>query len=549
MADPETRSPQGAEHASRKDALLQAGMVLSSELSLAAVLRRIVQTATEICGARYGALGVLGADGRIAEFVTIGVDEETRRAIGHYPTGGGVLGALIEDARPLRLTNIADDPRSVGFPPHHPPMRSFLGAPVKALGRVYGNIYLAEKQGAAEFTEQDEEDLVVLATQAGVAVANAHLYEETRRRERWLDAVGEISTAILAGSDSSEVLTLAAARARELAGADLATIAVRATDGSWFVNQAATGDLADELLGLRFPVDGSISGDAIRKREPQVLADASADERVDQPVVRLGSVGPAVVVPMTAQGEAFGTLTVANRAPGRTFTDEDIRVVASFADQASIALEYGRAQEQLKRLVVMEDRERIAKELHDGVIQSLFAVGMGLQGTAMIAEDEISARIEGAVNELDRVIRDLRNYIFGLRPGILADRQLGEALRELAEDFAQKSGVTVAVDIDDRVAAELGSKAADIVQMTREALSNVGRHADAVTCRVQLRFSATGGAMLEIDDDGRGFDPAAARGSGNGLGNLEHRAESLGGTLAMKSEPGEGTTVCVTLPL
>ena len=538
-----------AMRASRKDVLLQAGLALSSDLSLSAVLRRIVQTAADISGARYGALGVLGPDGRIAEFVTVGIDEETRRAIGHYPTGGGVLGALIEEAKPLRLANIADDPRSVGFPPNHPPMRSFLGAPVKALGRVYGNIYLAEKQGAAEFTQEDEEDLVVLATQAGVAIANAHLYEQTRRRERWLDAVGEISAAILAGNASSEVLTLVAARARELAGADLATIAIRTADGSWFVNQAATGDLTSELLGLRFPVEGSISGDAIRKREPQVLADASADERVDQPVVRLGSIGPALVVPMAAQGEAFGTLTVANRAPGTTFADDDIRIVASFADQASIALEYGRAQDQLKRLVVMEDRERIAKELHDGVIQSLFAVGMGLQGTAMIASDEISARIESAVNELDRVIRDLRNYIFGLRPGILADRQLSEALRDLAEDFAEKSGVTAVVEIDDRVAAELGSKAADVVQMTREALSNVGRHAEAATCRVQLRFGDDGAAVLEIDDDGRGFDPAAARETGNGLGNLQQRAEAVGGALEMQSEPGDGTTIRVTIPL
>jgi signal transduction histidine kinase len=546
VGDQET--PRGA--ASRKDVLLQAGLALSSDLSLPALLRRIVRTAADISGARYGALGVLGPDGRIAEFVTVGIDEETRRAIGHYPTGGGVLGALIADARPLRLANISDDPRSVGFPPNHPPMRSFLGAPVQALGRVYGNIYLAEKQGAAEFTEEDEEDLVILATQAGVAVANAHLYEETRRRERWLDAVGEITASILAGTASSEVLTLAATRARELAGADLATIAVRETDGSWFVNRAAAGDLADELLGLRFPVEGSISGDAIRAREPQVLADASADERVDQPVVRLGTVGPALVVPMSAQGQAFGTLTVANRAPGRVFTEDDIRVVASFAGQASIALEYGRAQDQLKRLVVMEDRERIAKELHDGVIQSLFAVGMGLQGTAMAAGDEaLSARIETAVNELDRVIRDLRNYIFGLRPGILADRQLGEALRDLAEDFAEKTGVTAVVDIDDRVAAELGSKAADVVQMTREALSNVGRHAEAVTCRVQLRFGNDERAVLEIDDDGRGFDPAAARDSGNGLANLATRAEALGGTLELHSEPAEGTTVRVTIPL
>jgi len=372
----------------RDHALIEAGMILASELALDAVLQRIVELAVEITGARYGALGVLTPDGRaIEEFITVGVTPEERKAIGDPPVGHGVLGLLIEEVGPLRLPDIGADPRSVGFPPNHPPMRSFLGAPVVARSRVFGNIYLTEKRDAPEFTEEDEAALIVLATQAGVAVENARLYEETQRQHR-----------------------------------------------------------------------------------------------------------------------------------------------------------------ELERLSVLDDRERIAKELHDGVIQSLFAVGMGLQGTAALAQDEeIGRRIDDAVAEIDRSIRDLRNYIFGLRPGILADRQLDQALRELGAEFEARTGVVTVVDIDDRLAAELASRAGDLVQLTREALSNVGRHAKATTCRVSLRRGESGLAVLEIDDDGTGFDPEVSP-AGMGLANLRDRVAALGGDLSIDGTGGDGTTVRLTLP-
>jgi signal transduction histidine kinase len=372
----------------RDHALIEAGMILASELSLDAVLQRIVELAVEIADARYGALGVLTPDGRaIEEFITVGVTPEERAAIGDPPVGHGVLGLLIKEVGALRLPDIGADPRSVGFPPNHPPMRSFLGAPVVARGRVFGNIYLTEKRDAPEFTEEDEAALIVLATQAGVAVENARLYEETQRQHR-----------------------------------------------------------------------------------------------------------------------------------------------------------------ELERLSVLEDRERIAKELHDGVIQSLFAVGMGLQGTAALAQDEeLERRIDDAVAEIDRSIRDLRNYIFGLRPGILADRQLDQALRELGAEFEARTGVVTVVDIDDRLAAELASRAGDLVQLTREALSNVGRHAKATTCRVSLRRGEGGLAVLEIDDDGVGFDPEVSP-EGMGLANLRDRVAALDGDLSIDSMDGEGTTVLITLP-
>ena len=367
--------------------LIEAGMTLASELSLDAVLNRIVELAVELTDAGYGALGVLAPDGRsIEEFITVGISAEERAAIGDPPVGHGLLGALIRDARPMRISDIAADPRSHGFPPNHPAMRSLLGAPVTGRGTVFGNIYLTDKQGEETFDEEDERVLVVLAAQAAIAVENARLYDETQRSAR-----------------------------------------------------------------------------------------------------------------------------------------------------------------ELRRLEVLEERERIAKELHDGVIQSLFAVGMNLQSVATMSGDPDTARrLESAVDDVDRAIRDLRNYIFGLRPGILADRQLDQALTELAGEFGSRTGVVTVVEIDAEVAAELSSRAADVVQLVREALSNVGRHGEATTCRVSLRREAEG-VVLEVDDDGRGFDVDLTS-WGMGLRNLRARVESLGGAFEIGSVLGEGTTVRVTLP-
>jgi len=367
--------------------LIDAGMALASELSLESVLQRIVELAVELTGARYGALGVLGPDGAsITSFITVGITDEERAALGDPPTGHGLLGALIHDARPIRIPDIAADPRSVGFPPHHPPMRSLLGVPIAGRGKTFGDVYLTDKQGAEAFDEEDERVLLVLAAQAAVAVENARLIDEAERNAR-----------------------------------------------------------------------------------------------------------------------------------------------------------------ELRRLEVLEDRERIAKELHDGVIQSLFAVGMSLQGLATRSADpETQERLDLAVEDVDRAIRDLRNYIFGLRPGILADRQLDQAIRDLATEFGERSGVITVVEIDGDVAAALASLAGDVVQLVREALSNVERHGAATTCRVTLR-GTDDGVLLEVDDDGRGFDVDLAT-WGMGIENLRDRVEALGGAFRIDSTPGEGTTVRVMLP-
>ncbi len=530
----------------RRDELIRSGLALAAELDLGAVLKRIVELAVELTDATYGALAVLNQDGSIRDFITTGITDEERTAIGDPPAGRGVLGLLVREGHPIRLERISDHPASVGFPPNHPAMTSFLGTPILARGRAFGHIYLTDKRGAQAFDDDDEQALLVLAAQAGTAIENARLYEEATTRQRWLEAVREIGETILARARSDEALQIVAERARELVGADLALVSV--PEGSSDLRVAyADGLKAASVLGSTFPLEGSISGEVVRGGAVEVTNAATDDRRLG-PIVVAGGFGPVVVVPLIARDQAFGTLSVANERGGAHFEEQHVRLLQTFADQAAVALEYARAQREIERLVVLEDRERIAKELHDGVIQALFAVGMGLEGTAMMTGDEeVATRIEGAVKEIDRVIRDLRNYIFGLRPGILADRELDKALRALVDEFQSRSGVVTIVELDEQVASGLGSVAADVVQLAREALSNVGRHADATTCRISLRHEDHA-AILEIDDDGRGFDPETVR-RGEGLTNLERRAESLGGRTSIGSEPAKGTTIRIELPL
>jgi signal transduction histidine kinase len=533
-----------------RDLLLEAGLALSSERSLPTILQRIVELATRLTGARYGAIGVLGPDGGISEFIYTGITAQQREAIGHLPVGKGILGVLIQEARPLRLRDLSQDPRSVGFPPHHPPMRSFLGAPVMARGRVFGNLYLTEKQGAGEFDADDERALVILAAQAGVAVENARLYQELEARVQRLDALHAIATAMALGDDPEAVAGLVARQARALLHADLASVAVPSRDGAHLTVRTADGTGADELVGDSFPMEGSVSGEAITSGRVVALEDAAADDRVAQPVVRSGRYGPALFVPLAARGEPFGTLLLARRRGGPPFDQAAMRLAEVFAGQAAVVLEQGRLQREIRRLETLEDRERIARELHDGTIQALFTVGLGLQGTAsLVGDPEAAGRIQAAVEELDRVIADLRKYIFGLEPGVLADRQLAQALEEMADEFQHRTGVVAIAEIDPDAASALDQDAAEVVQLVREALSNVSRHAGAATCRVCLYSPQGGAVLLEIDDDGHGFDPTAAGGTGRGLGNLRGRAARLGGRAEITSVPGQGTTVRVAIPV
>jgi signal transduction histidine kinase len=530
----------------RAQRLLDTGLALAAELSLPTLLQSISDLAVELTGARYGALGVLSADGaHLDDFITSGMTEAQRAEIGALPRGAGILGVLIREPESLRLASIQAHPRSYGFPPNHPPMQSFLGAPIRAHGRVFGNIYLTDKQGASEFSADDEAALLVLATQAGVAIANAQLYAAVQLRERWLESVRDVATTLLSGDTAHTALQQVSLKARELVDADMATISVPETGGLRIM--VADGVAAGALIDVEVPLAGSLSDEVMRTERALVVEDARHSP-LTQPMASIAGIGPMILVPLSLRSSSPGVLAVGRLAGRPTFSPADIPLLQSFSQQASVALEYARALSEVSRLGMVEDRERIARDLHDGVIQSLFAVGIGLQGMAgLVADPGLADRMQQYVAEIDRVIGDVRSYIFGLRPSVLTAGNLTNTLEQLAHETQERSGVTVVVDVDLTLEAPLQDASMQIVHIVREALSNVGRHAGAATCRISIRREGST-AVVEIDDDGRGFDPATAH-RGMGMGNLTERADAIHGTLDVETTPGRGTLVRLTVPL
>ena len=489
-------------------------------------------------GAGWGAVGVLGANNLVVDVVATGPRGPER------PTGD--LGAEQPASAP--------EP-GPGWPDLPAPGPGVLRIPVKVRDDAFGDLCVADKRDAADFDGADQRSLEVLATYAGVAIENATLLVEAEGRARRLEALREVAARMLAGAPLNELLDLIARHAMRLARAISGSVLIPGIREGTLVFEAVAGNT--ELRGLEMPIDRSVAGQVLQTGKTEVVSNLSADPRAFRPAAEIGdSRGPAMFVPLRADGVPFGALVVGRRVGEPSFGEPDVELVEGFADLAAVAYEFARVHGELRRLAVMEERERIARELHDGAIQALFAVGMGLQATAARAgEQEVSRRLHGAVGELDRVISDLRSYIFGLRPGVLAGRHIDQALRRLADEIAAPAGVTVVVEVEEQVATALSSHAADLVQLVREALSNVVRHASATTCRVSLYWrqvlpAAPSGriAVLEVDDDGSGFDPGAEH-AGHGLGNLRARAAALGGTLELESGSGEGTVMRVLIPL
>lgn len=393
------------------------------------------------------------------------------------------------------------------------------------------------------------EDAQLVAAAVRDASDRRRLEEERREVLRRLGAVNDVASAILSGRPVSVVLDLIAGHARQLAGAHLAVIALPDESGRELTLAAVDGEASERLIGMRLPVDGSAAGHVFESGEPWRSPNASEEAQAYRPMVVEGGMGPTAVVPLSSAGTVLGTMSIANRVGGYDFSPAQVATLQAFASQAGVAIEYSRARDELRRLAVIEDRERIGRELHDGVIQVLFGVGMELQAAAAAVDDKaLAGRLEKTVGELDRAIRDLRGYIFGLRPGLLAERQLGQAIAAQAADLEEKSGITAVVEIDPAVAAALTPVAGDVVQLLREALSNVARHSGAATCRISLARQGAW-AVLTVDDDGRGFVREQVAGSGQGLRNLRERAESLGGSLELNSDQGGGTEVRMHLPL
>jgi signal transduction histidine kinase len=524
----------------RMRGLLEAVVAIGSGLDLESMLRRIVETAVGLVDASYGALGVIGEDRRLAEFIPVGLSDDEIGHIHHWPEGRGLLGLLIDDPRPLRLANISDHPASSGFPAGHPPMRSFLGVPVRVRDEVFGNLYLTDKRGGGEFSEDDEAVLVALGAAAGVAVENARLYEAARRQQRWIQASAEVTTRLLSGSAPAAVLANITRQALELSGADLAVLALPDEEGRRLTITYAEGDGADAARGLVLPAGQSLSGQVLATGEPVTSADFAGDERAAAAARgAMGQIGPAIMFPLGAPGNVRGVLTIGRRHGAAPFPPAQADVVASFAAQAGVALELAASQAEAKRLSLYEDRDRIARDLHDLVIQRLYATGMSLEGTMpMITRPEVVSRITNAVDAMDMTIKDIRATIFQLQARDNADRwDLRSDIVHLVEEMTALLGFAPSLRLGAGLGGDIRPEVAEqALAALREALSNAARHAAATRVDVTVDLSADRILTVQVTDDGTGI-PADGRRSG--LRNLASRADKLGGELLLgPADPG-----------
>lgn len=528
--------------------LLEAVVAVGSNLDLEVLLRSTVETAVTLVDARYGAMGVIGPDGKIIEFIPVGLNEEDISGISHWPEGKGILGRLIRDPRPLRIANIADHPESAGFPAGHPRMGSFLGVPIRVRGEVYGNLYLTDKEGGGQFEAEDEAVVVALAAAAGVAIENARLYEEARRQQRWLGATAEVTKHLLSGGEVTEALSLITEKALEMTGADLVMVALPLGSGERVRIEHAAGEGAPEVLGLVLPAEESIFGPVLASGEFVTLADFSGEEEIGEPVKTRLRLGPTVLVPLSTPGRLRGVLAAGRQPGSMPLSRAAGEMLATFAAQAAIALRLAEHRMQAERMAVFEDRDRIARDLHDLVIQRLYATGMSLQGaSAQITAPEVADRVSKSVDALDDTIKEIRSAIFALqthpdaRPASLRSRILYVA-QEMAAALGFAPSLLIADGIDSAVPERVAEQ---LLTALREALSNSARHARASAVKVTITTDRQEIA-LTVRDNGVGINPGGHR---SGLRNLTQRAEGLGGSLTVEAAPGGGTELTWRVPL
>ncbi|MEU0075573.1 GAF domain-containing protein [Streptomyces sp. NPDC006332] len=533
----------------RVHSLLEAVLSVGRDLNLEQALYSIVEAAATLVDAEYAALGVIGPDGqRLSAFHTIGVSQEQIDRIGPFPEGHGILGELISHPEPLRLAKISEHPSSYGFPPHHPPMNTFLGVPIRVRDQIFGNLYLTEKRGGLQFDEEDESVLATLAVAAGVAIDNARLYEESRLRERWLRANAEITHSLMSGRARTEVLGVIAERAIEITGSALAAVALPMADTGSLAVEIAVGMDAEAHRGLVLPLDRSLMGLAFAGAASVTSEDVGHDQRISLEPPRFGGLGPAVAVPIgTGEGGARGVVLLAREAGREAFSVTETETLQAFAAQAAVAMELAERRQDAEQVAVLKDRDRIARDLHDLAIQRLFATGMTLQSAGRFIEHpEAAERVARAVDDLDETIKIIRSTIFGLR----AREGAGEAgLRartvRVVGEATPVLGFAPSVRMEGLLDTDVPKEVADhMVAVLFEALTNVARHARADRAEVVL---ATDGreVRLTVTDNGVGI-PADGRRSG--LNNLAERAEQLGGRLELGEPEGGGTTLVWRVP-
>lgn len=547
------RAGQVLEDENRLQRLLDAVVSVASNLALPDVLKRIVQSACDLVDAQYGALGVIGEDRSLVEFTYIGISDAQRERIGDLPTGKGILGLLINEPHPLRLHDLGEHAHSSGFPNNHPPMHTFLGVPVHVRREAYGNLYMTEKRGGIDFTEEDEQVLIALAAAAGIAIENARLYEETNRRQEWLAASTDITSRLLGGATPNEALDLVAERARSAAHAQQALLILVDDDDQPNI-EAAVGP-GTEALGDRSALaEGTLVGEVIASHEPRLFIAGRHPSTLFGLDLEFEVVpGHTILAPLTAGTDVLGVLAV-TRAPNEpSFDSAEMQLIATFGGHAALALEFIRAQEDRQRLAVFEDRDRIARDLHDQVIQRLFAVALGLQGTTRhhTIRPELATRIEGYVHQLDTSIQDIRRAIFSLNEQAVGPQNLRTRIIAVVQEATEPLGFepTVAMDgpLDSTIPHDLQS---ELLATLRESLSNVARHADASAVSVSAAIDVSDQTLkLIVSDNGCGVPPGVVT-HRSGLANITDRAKRRGGSAIIESgaDAGTGTTVRWTVP-
>lgn len=544
LLEVQDRIEQIVEGRDRLDGLIDAILAITSGLKLDATLRAIVHTAAELVDARYGALGVRGYDHRLVEFVYEGIDEETRHLIGSLPEGRGVLGALIEEPKPIRLDDISRHPASVGFPLHHPPMRTFLGVPVRIRDEVFGNLYLTEKADGQPFSDDDEVLVQALAAAAGIAVDNARLFEESRTREAWIEATRDIGTQMLAGADPAMVFRLIAEEALTLMAGAATLVAVPLDDEAPacevddLVIVEVAGEISPAVKQMTVAVSGTSIGGVFHDRTPRRFD--RLDLTVDGPV----EPGPALVLPLRAADTVAGVLVALRSADEQPFSDKQLDMMAAFADQAALAWRLATAQRQMREVEILTDRDRIARDLHDHVIQRLFAVGLTLQGAAPRARvPAVRESIYSSIDDLQEIIQEIRSAIFDLHAGPSRATGLRHRLDKVIDQLAipalhttvQYTGPLSVVD------TVLANHAEAVL---REAVSNAVRHANATSLAINV--SVEDDVRVEVVDDGVGISGDITE---SGLRNLRQRADDAGGEFTVENMPTGGTLLRWSAPL
>jgi signal transduction histidine kinase len=538
----------------RLRALLEAAMAIGSELSLDALLHRLVLTASDLTGARYAALGVIDRTGRELErFITTGVDEETHAAIGDLPRGRGILGALIDDAAPLLLHDLRTDPRSVGFPPNHPPMTTFLGVPIMLRGVAYGNFYLTEKEGGGDFTAADQEIVTLLAALAAVAIENARLYEASTQWSKQLESLNEVGNALATETDLGQLLDLIARRLLELLEARLVAVMLPAGDSDLrFV--ATAGEGGAEFLGRMLPRDSSKAGRVFDRGQSERSDSVLDDPEVSRDVVRGFGVRTGLWVPLVVRSETIGVIAVHDKlTPDARFSDNDLRLAETFASRAAVAVDLSQriARDALRRIVDAQEleRRRLARELHDETGQALSSILLGLKTLDDKVESDDARTVVANVRELVvATLQDVRQLAVDLRPKVLDDFGLVAALERLTETFGTQTGIRVRFESglgEERLPLEVETALYRIVQ---ESLTNIVKHALAENVSIVLARKP-GAVVAVIEDDGRGFDPDDIREGGFGVQGMRERVGLFDGRLQIESSEESGTTLVAEVPL